>query len=423
MRRFATLALAVAVPQLAYAGGFELIHQSPAATGMAAAQTARADDPAAVYYNPAGMAFQRGLGVLAGADLYIVNIDGAAPAAQATNLGGAAKASSNEIVATPTLFLTQRLGSHFAAGVGVYTNFGEDLRYPTTSALRFGGSIIDIQTVTVNPSVAIRPNPRFSIGFGIDILQAGIQLQRGLAFGAGEGNVNMGFSGTGVGGNVGLMVVAIPKYLNIGFTYRSSINVDADGHAAFNGPAELGVTGRQTATTSVELPHNFALGLGSDLCERLGVNFDVRWTLWSSLKSLDFTFTDPAAPSGTASTKSSLPLNWRDSYALRLGAEARLLREKNLKIRAGVGYDRTPVPASTLGPLTPDSDRIIVSVGLGYSHKWFGIEAAYLAAIVLDRTSTNPDLRADFQGVGHVLSLALNFRWEKVLSRLVTAGY
>ena len=48
----------------ARAGGFEILEQSPAGVSMAGAQSAAVRDPAAVFYNPAAMTHQRGLGVL-----------------------------------------------------------------------------------------------------------------------------------------------------------------------------------------------------------------------------------------------------------------------------------------------------------------------------------------------------------------------
>jgi long-chain fatty acid transport protein len=44
----------------ASAGGFRIYDQSASATGQSAAFAAQADDPSAVYYNPAGMTQLRG---------------------------------------------------------------------------------------------------------------------------------------------------------------------------------------------------------------------------------------------------------------------------------------------------------------------------------------------------------------------------
>ncbi len=62
-----TLACVVAAePRWARAAGFELDGISPAGTAMVGALTAVPGDASAVAYNPAGLALQRGSGLLAG---------------------------------------------------------------------------------------------------------------------------------------------------------------------------------------------------------------------------------------------------------------------------------------------------------------------------------------------------------------------
>ena len=68
---FALAVLVIAAPAAWAGGGIEIDEHSAPGVGMAGAQTAIADDPAAIYYNPAGIGFQPGFGALAGANLVI----------------------------------------------------------------------------------------------------------------------------------------------------------------------------------------------------------------------------------------------------------------------------------------------------------------------------------------------------------------
>src|SRR3954451_7898666 len=107
MRIFLACVLVSALAPAAFAsGGFEIDEQSAPGVGMAGAQTAIADDPSAIYYNPAGLGFQPGFGALIGGNLIIarthVSPDG-------VTLWHTAFA--------PTVFVAQRIGSHVAFGV------------------------------------------------------------------------------------------------------------------------------------------------------------------------------------------------------------------------------------------------------------------------------------------------------------------
>jgi long-chain fatty acid transport protein len=63
------VAVVVAAPRAARAGGFELPDNGTQALGRGAAFVAKADDPTAIYWNPAGLARQRGTRLLVDANI------------------------------------------------------------------------------------------------------------------------------------------------------------------------------------------------------------------------------------------------------------------------------------------------------------------------------------------------------------------
>ncbi|HUX60441.1 MAG TPA: outer membrane protein transport protein, partial [Ignavibacteriaceae bacterium] len=72
----------------------------------------------------------------------------------------------------------------------------------------------------------------------------------------------------------------------------------------------------------------------------------------------------------------------------RFGAEYGLTQD--LKVRAGIYYDKDPVKAQYLNPSLPDADRLGFSVGLGYKlMNNFNIDAAYLFIRGKQMTITN----------------------------------
>jgi long-chain fatty acid transport protein len=359
VRQFAAALAVVLAPALAHAGGFELQEQSARGTAMSGAQTALADDPAAIYYNPAGLTFQRGSGSMAS-----INVIYAATDVTPPNLP---QVESNHTAVQPSGFVMQRLGAHFAVGIGLFSNFDQHFNYPFSFAGRFTGYFIDITTATINPTVAIRPIPRLSVGFGLDVVPAMIDIYRALSFGSSEGSVHIGASAVGVGGNVGVLGIVVPRYLTLGVAYRSMVDLDFNGHAAVSAPPELAplAGGVQVATLTLPLPHNFSFAVASRPVKGLALDFDVHLTLWHDLSTLTVTLTNPAAPPSMQQQTQSTALNWVDRPGFRFGAEYRLLDEEKLALRVGAGYDLTPVPTNTLLPLAPDANRGQPRAGVG----------------------------------------------------------
>ncbi len=398
MRNLSMCAVLIAAPMIAHAGGFEIIEQSPQGIATVGAQTAVADDAAAVFYNPAGMAFQAGFGALAGG--HVAHVD-----TQVDTSGG--RVSPDHTGVAATLFATQRLGRHFAVGIGAFSNFAEHFQYPDNWSGRFLGTFVDVTTATINPALAYRPIKQLSFGGGLDIVIGSLDIYQAINFGGGEGRAHAGLTGVGVGGNAGVMVDIVERYLRIGFSYRSRVDIHFDGKASLDAPPEVQnmVAGLFDATTTLPLPHNFAFALSSRPIDALTLSADVHYTLWHDISTLTLDQTN-----GTTSLQSAVALNLRDSWGVRGGAEYRVL-DQRLRFRVGIGWDQTPVPLATLGPLIPDTERIVVGAGLGYHAKRFSIQAGYLAAILLDSTSGNPDLRATYSNVGHVVSAAFTLRF------------
>jgi long-chain fatty acid transport protein len=391
------------VPAVARAGGFEILEQSPQGVATVGAQTAVAEDASAVFYNPAGMAFQPGMGALVGGTLGYVSseVDSTGQTVNPTHVGVAAN-----------LYLSQRLGKHWAIGIGAFSNFAEHFNYPSDFNGRFLGQFVDVTTATINPAVAWRPIRRLAFGVGLDIVIGSLDLYQALNFGGGEGMAHAGMTGVGVGGNAGLMVDIVERYLRFGFSYRSRSDIHFDGRASVTAPPELqSMVGAETlsATTTLPLPHNFTFALSSRPIDALTLSVDVHYTLWHDIATLTLQQSGGAM---TMSTQAVLDLH--DSWGVRVGGELRVISDGRLRIRLGAGWDQTPVPAATLGPLIPDSDRVVVGGGLGYHAKRYSIEAGYLAAILLKSTSQNPDLHATYSTVGHVVSAAFTLRFSDV---------
>ena len=148
----------------------------------------------------------------------------------------------------------------------------------------------------------------------------------------------------------------------LGISYRSTVDHDLSGHAAFQVPANAtpltqGEVFENTGLISnITFPFQLNFGLSQVLDQRFTLLADVDVTGWSSVKSLTLNFANPLQPGQT------LVLNWKDSVRVAIGGVYHL--SDSADFRAGLSYDQTPVSAEFRSADLPDSDEYMASVGL-----------------------------------------------------------
>jgi long-chain fatty acid transport protein len=80
------------------------------------------------------------------------------------------------------------------------------------------------------------------------------------------------------------------------------------------------------------------------------------------MKAITVDFEDP-------SLSQNLLKRWHDTVNFHLGGEYRW--SPALALRLGAVYDPTPSPLDTLTPDLPDSNRLKITAGAGYTHERF----------------------------------------------------
>ncbi len=394
------MALVVALAAArAHGSGFELVEQSPEAVATAGAQTADADAPAAVYYDPAALTFQRGTTVQGGADLLVYR-GSATPATGAVDSTG--------LYATPSVFGGMRVAARYAVGVGVYDPFAWSIAYPAGWAGRMYGLSLDLRAVAISPAVAMRPASWIALGFALDIVPTTLSYRRATALGGGaEGELAVDVGGTGFGGTASILVRVVPRWLDAAVTYRSAMDVDLSSSAA---------------KTTLPLPHQLTFAVASRPIAGLTLTTDVRLTLWSDLRALDISFSDMTTP------KETVTLDYFDTVGVRVGAAYRFWRgrddEPRLAVRVGGGWEQAPTAAATTSPLLPDGDRILVGGGVGGRFRFLSVDVGYLAAIANDSTGVSgSSFVARYRAVTHTISVALTLRLPNFPSRLHESAF
>ncbi len=393
----------------AFATGFQLNENSASSLGNAfAAGAAFTDDVSAMWWNPAALSqFPKTQGT---AVLHIItpsvkfNNNASVPATNQPLGNDGGDAGGYNFV--PNMYLSVPINAQWTFGLGVNAPFGLTTEYDDGWIGRYQALKSQIQTININPAIAWKVTPQFSVGVGVNYQQIDATLTNnvnysaallsaaagaGIAPGSATFNAIAGLT-PGLdskatidgndwawGWNIGFAWDATPQ-LRLAASYRSEIKYDVQGNINFENPtvalppgtpAQLagtiaalsaGVNSQalygRSVTSDITLPQiaNFsALYRVNSQWEVMG---DVQYTGWSSIPELRFNASSPPA-------LPAVPLEWDDTWKIALGASYKV--SDQWKARFGVAFDQTPVTNDPTVRL-PDSDRWWLTVGSEY--KW-----------------------------------------------------
>jgi long-chain fatty acid transport protein len=425
-----------------FAAGFRLPEAGVKAMGMGFAFTAQADDPSAIYFNPAGLMQLQGTNMMIGGT-YVYEKGGTFTGTTPVDNVFANKSETQKTLhfIIPNGYVTHTDKARgIAYGIGVFAPFGLGQEYSSVSTSIFRNQItkIDLQTVVVNPTIAFEIDEVLSIGFGIDYMYGMATLAKtpwSPALGGNLYNLELEGDGDAWGYNFGLLL-APSKEVKIGFNYRSPFHLEIkEGDvdianinstvpfvpnpvpppAAFTAAQVFGGTSYATkGSTTIEIPATATLGI-SYTKNRLTVEVDADMTFWSSYKSLniDIQNNNPLLPDSFSQK------NWTNEVALYVGGEYRVTDP--LALRLGFRYDPTPVPAATMGPELPDADKMYYCAGAGYKLSNWIFDVSYMYVDKQDRTVNNqttpppPSVGTGFNGTwsgdAHLVSLDVGYKF------------
>lgn len=434
---------AAALPTPVLASGFQLLEQNASGLGNAyAGQAAGIKNAGAIFFNPAALTRVPGWNIVVsvepiGLGTTFVDSGSRVPSASGIpfpvplgNDGG----DAGGWIPVPNAYVSGPVGDSVWLGLAVNVPFGLETDWDPAWIGRFHATNSKIQTINVNPTIAVKLSDAFSVGAGVSYQHLKADLSSNVAYGGvayygslqalvGQGlppalaaaTLNavlvpqLGPSGVATetpalitgdsnawGWNVGALL-KLGEQAHLGVSYRSNIKHDVEGTVEFTGVPTLSLPGglapiattingrfaNGPVTTSIKLPDTFSVAAAWQ-GEKAEVLADWTWTGWSSIPSLDI------KREGQTDNFSSLPLEFEDTWRAGLGFNYRL--NESWMLRLGTAYDKAPVQDEFRTPRLPDTDRIWAAGGFEWKiNEKLRVDVGYAHLFIDDAPSDLPN--------------------------------
>lgn len=457
----------------ARAGGFELPDLGAQALGRGGAFVAKADDPTALYYNPAGLARQRGTRLLASANLFVGSATfqrrgrypddptnpgtpwGDRPYAPVTNQAGPA--------AVPFVALTTDFGSldRLTAAVGIFgasssgrRTFGRDTD-GAPAASRY--DLVDGRETYLHPSAALayRITPWLDVGVAGHVVLASVDRTWMQSADAGQcpnpeyagcdSETKLDASGATFAATFGVLLRPSARFA-LGASFVTPSSITAKG--TLTPSAVVGFErslSPGTATYVTKQPWKARLGLRYVSTDRdfevYDLELDAVYEAWNAAQGDGARLTAPTL-GGVRSYDVLLVRGYRDTVSMRGGGAYNFAVGPGvLAARAGA-YVETAAANIAYTRLDHDAlAKVAGALGVGYTQGPFVVELSYAAVASLPRSvgggdgllrSANlgqrgagfgadgralPDVNeGSYRGFTHVLALGASFAFDALFA-------
>jgi long-chain fatty acid transport protein len=400
----------------ANAGGFEIPDNGTQALGRGAAFVAKADDPTAIYHNPAGLARQRGTQLLVNANVFVHSFEFKRagvfpddPNNSATPWGG-----------QPYPAVTNQGGPFFEPFLAATTDFGSDRL--TVGAGVFGPPSVGNRTFPLGvksapaasrydfvqsnstilyptASVAYRVTPWLDLGLSghlvlgnfdqTSVSYADVGQCPNVEFQPCDSRSRLVAKGTGVAATIGAM--ARPnENVQLGVSVRTPVSITAAGTLDPQAPASLPVQIQPgAATLSMKLPLEARAGVRyidvDGNFELYDLELDAVYEGWAAAQGAGPELKVPEL--GTFKDIDTIVVHaYKNTYGVRAGGAYNIEGGDGLfSVRAGAYFDTS---ATDFAYTRLDFDtltKIAGTFGLGYKRGAFQFDVAYAAVASLPR--------------------------------------
>jgi long-chain fatty acid transport protein len=182
----------------------------------------------------------------------------------------------------------------------------------------------------------------------------------------------------GIGRNYSFGILASPsKKVQFGVAWKSRTVIDSDGTATGNIGAQLAAVGlaarpdfAYSAAVRNVFPQSVIGHINWQVDPRWNLAFQTNWVNWKDafvtlpVALTNGTNADINGLLGTNTLNDGVPLHWKDQVSFHGGFERQVT--ENVSVRGGYAHGNSPVPSSTLSPLTAAimKDQLTTGIGL-----------------------------------------------------------
>lgn len=274
------------------------------------------------------------------------------------------------------------------------------------------GRSAKVQTINVSPTIGYKLNDWISFGAALQVQYFNASLKQASSPAPTAAPVIVEGDTIDFGYRFGVNLTPW-QGTNIGLAYRSSIRQTLDGTLRVPGAAI-------PVKANLNLPDSIVFGVSQQINDQWQAHLGVEWTNWSRFRNI------PVVSQWNGRPQTALNFQYDDSWFFSGAVEYKYNRD--LTLRAGVGYELSAVNDHNRQIFISDNDRLWLSTGLSYqvTEKLkldLGYTYIHVNTAKVNYTGNhpqqvvNPALRAvsytaKAEPYIHVVSAGLTYRWD-----------
>jgi long-chain fatty acid transport protein len=392
----------------ASAGGLFLPSRGVRAGARGGAFVAGADDVDSLWYDPAGLATLAGGKQKDQVRVDFALVDHSVDYTRVDSGGNPQATVTNDPqkIPLPTIAAAFDLGKNWVLGVGLFTPWASLDQYPETGAQRYSTISLHYTTIAfLDVGLGWKLTDKLYLGASLSNMFFGFHSR--VMFSACPSEIACApenpdwdslaelesttpFNPSGA---LGVRYLA-GKRVSLGASVRLPYIVSADGHVRSRLPSSSFFDGAHVegdaGTLDMTFPAMIRAGIELVPANRWRVELGTDIELWSEQDKITLTphnvrIEDQAGVGIYDLGKVVIPRKFDDTVAINLGVEGQPLPLVPLTLRAGYVFETGAAPDAYLSVLTPDSQKHLLSFGVGYRVGKLRFDAVFAHAFVATR--------------------------------------